>query len=55
MCFVFMFRNITKKRISNTKPHKQYNFNLINMMKPSSIFNQGMKPVIYSFKKALHR
>jgi len=33
--------------ISNTRV-KRYKFNIINMLKSDSLFNQGMKPVIYS-------
>lgn len=27
---------------------KEYRFNIINMMKPDSLYNAGMKPLIYS-------
>jgi cytosolic carboxypeptidase protein 2/3 len=29
-----------------------YRFNLVNMMKPDSTYNMGMKPLIYSVKEA---
>ena len=30
------------------RPERTYRFTIINLMKPSSLYNQGMKPVFYS-------
>ena len=38
--------------VSNTKPNVRYTFNLKNFFKPDSLYNQGMKPLLYSTKKA---
>jgi len=38
--------------ISNVKADVKYTFNLKNFFKPDSLYNQGMKPLIYSTKKA---
>ena len=38
--------------ISNVKSDQKYTFNLKNFFKPDSLYNQGMKPLIYSTKKA---
>ena len=35
-------------RIGNTRAGKTYRFNIINMMKPDSLYNHGMRPVVYS-------
>ena len=35
-------------RVSNTRKDKTYRFNIVNLMKPDSNYNQGMKPLIYS-------
>ena len=35
-------------RVSNTKPGKNYRFNIINLIKPDSLFNHGMRPLMYS-------
>lgn len=35
-------------RVSNTKAGKTYRFNIINLMKPDSLYNHGMRPVVYS-------
>jgi len=35
-------------RIGNTRAGKTYRFNIINMMKPDSLYNHGMRPVAYS-------
>ena len=37
-------------RIKNTKAHKEYTFNITNLFKPDSSYNQGMKPLVYSEK-----
>jgi hypothetical protein len=34
--------------ITNTRAGRLYRFNLINMMKPDSLYNNGMKPLMYS-------
>lgn len=38
--FYFMF--------SNTKKGKKYRFNIINLLKPDSLYNHGMMPLMYS-------
>jgi len=38
--------------ISNVKAHHAYKFNIVNMMKPASQFNEGMQPVVYSTRKS---
>ncbi len=35
-------------RVMNTKVGKLYRFNIINMMKPDSLYNHGMRPLLYS-------
>jgi cytosolic carboxypeptidase protein 2/3 len=39
-------------RVHNTRKDKTYRFNLVNMMKPDSNYNMGMKPLVYSVKEA---
>lgn len=39
-------------RISNVKKFQTYKFNIVNLMKPESSYNQGMKPLFYSTKQA---
>ena len=39
-------------RIRNMRPGLTYRFTIINLMKPSSLYNHGMKPVFYSEMKA---
>lgn len=39
-------------KVSNTKKDRVYRFNIVNLMKPDSNYNQGMKPLIYSVKEA---
>lgn len=34
--------------VANTRKDKEYRFNIINMMKPDSLYNAGMKPLQYS-------
>ncbi len=34
---------------------KEYRFNIINMMKPDSLYNCGMKPLIYSEAAARYK
>ena len=38
--------------VENTRAGKQYRFNIINMMKPDSLYNFGMKPLMYSVTDA---
>ena len=38
--------------MQNTRKDKTYRFNIVNLMKPESTYNQGMKPLIYSVKEA---
>ena len=35
-------------RVSNTRAGKAYRFNVINLMKPDSLYNHGMRPLVYS-------
>ena len=37
--------------VSNTKKDIRYKFNIINLIKPESSYNQGMKPLLYSKKE----
>ena len=39
-------------KISNTRANTRYTFNLSNFYKPESLYNCGMKPLMYSTKKA---
>lgn len=41
-------------RVSNTRVGKTYRFNIINLLKPDSLYNHGMKPLIYSEYEAKH-
>ena len=41
--------------VSNTRKDVEYRFNIINMMKPDSLYNSGMKPLIYSEKIAKYK
>ena len=34
--------------VSNTKAGKNYRFNIINLIKPDSLYNHGMRPLMYS-------
>ena len=38
--------------MQNTRKDKTYRFNIVNLMKPDSTYNLGMKPVVYSVKEA---
>ena len=42
-------------RISNTKKGTTYKFNIVNLIKPDSLYNHGMKPLTYSKKAAEQR
>ena len=35
-------------RVSNTRANKTYRFNIINLLKPDSLYNHGMRPLMYS-------
>ena len=35
-------------RVGNTRKGPQYRFNIINMVKPTSVYNEGMRPLQYS-------
>jgi hypothetical protein len=39
-------------QVKNTRKDKVYRFNIVNMMKPDSNYNQGMKPLVYSVREA---
>ena len=35
-------------RVQNTRPNRTYRFNIINLLKPDSLYNHGMQPLMYS-------
>ncbi|XP_078493257.1 uncharacterized protein LOC100183529 isoform X4 [Ciona intestinalis] len=35
-------------RVRNMRPEQTYRFTIVNLMKPSSLYNHGMRPVFYS-------
>ncbi|KAM4676451.1 cytosolic carboxypeptidase 3 [Discoglossus pictus] len=39
-------------RVKNTKANVPYRFTIINFMKPNSLYNRGMRPLMYSEKEA---
>ena len=39
-------------RIQNVKKFATYKFNIVNLVKPESSYNQGMKPLFYSRKES---
>lgn len=39
-------------KITNAKKFTTYKFNIVNLVKPESSYNQGMKPLIYSKKES---
>ncbi|XP_067848292.1 uncharacterized protein [Heptranchias perlo] len=39
-------------RVQNTRVAVPYRFTIINLMKPTSLYNMGMKPLMYSTKEA---
>lgn len=41
--------------IQNTRPNVTYRFSIVNFMKPDSLYNYGMKPLMYSEKDALQK
>lgn len=38
-------------RVQNTRKDMEIKFNILNFSKPDSLFNHGMKPLVYSEKK----
>lgn len=42
-------------RVRNMRPGVPYRFNIINMMKPDSLFSSGMRPLVYSEAEALQK
>lgn len=38
--------------MQNTKKYNEVKFNILNLSKPDSLFNEGMKVLIYSEKMA---
>lgn len=42
-------------RVSNTRRDQEYRFNIINMVKPASVYNEGMRPLMYSVVEATER
>ncbi|GLH14523.1 Cytosolic carboxypeptidase Nna1, partial [Gryllus bimaculatus] len=40
-------------RVENTRSHLQYRFSIVNLSKAESLYNVGMKPLLYSTKDAL--
>lgn len=41
--------------VANTRKKVEYRFNIINLLKPDSLYNVGMKPLIYSEKNAKNK
>ncbi|KAJ3293027.1 Cytosolic carboxypeptidase 2 [Borealophlyctis nickersoniae] len=39
-------------RVTNMRPNIPYRFNITNLMKPDSLYNYGMRPLMYSEKTA---
>lgn len=39
-------------RVTNMRRGLKYKFNFVNLVKPESSYNQGMKPLVYSKKEA---
>ncbi|XP_064602281.1 cytosolic carboxypeptidase 2-like [Liolophura sinensis] len=42
-------------QVNNTRANKLYRFTIVNFMKPDSLYNNGMKPLMYSEKEAQQR
>jgi len=38
--------------VSNVQENTTYRFNIVNLMKGDSNYSQGMRPLVYSVKKA---
>lgn len=34
--------------VANTRKNIEYRFNIINLLKPDSLYNVGLKPLVYS-------
>lgn len=41
--------------VANTRKNTEYRFNIINLLKPDSLYNVGMKPLVYSERKAAQK
>lgn len=41
-------------KLSNTKKGRTYRFNIINLLKPDSLYNHGMQPLMYSDRDAMN-
>ncbi|XP_045763673.1 cytosolic carboxypeptidase Nna1-like [Maniola jurtina] len=39
-------------KVSNTKKQMMYRFSIVNLSKPESLYNEGMRPLLYSTKDA---
>ncbi|CAK1551904.1 unnamed protein product [Leptosia nina] len=39
-------------RVTNTKKQMMYRFSIVNLSKPDSLYNEGMRPLLYSTKDA---
>lgn len=39
-------------RVSNTREGQVYKFNIVNLIKPDSLYNHGMRPLLYSKQEA---
>ncbi|XP_072374866.1 cytosolic carboxypeptidase 2 [Scyliorhinus torazame] len=42
-------------RVQNTRPGVTYRFTIVNLMKSNSLYNQGLKPLLYSEREAQQR
>ena len=42
-------------QVRNAKPNKTYRFTICNLLKPDSLYNNGMRPLIYSEFNALNK
>ncbi len=42
-------------RVQNTKKFSQVRFNILNLSKPDSLFNEGMKVLVYSEKHSVEK
>ncbi|XP_074660081.1 uncharacterized protein LOC141912655 [Tubulanus polymorphus] len=40
-------------RVTNTRANVKYRFNIVNFMKSDSLYNNGMKPLMYSERRAM--
>ena len=39
-------------QIKNVRADRTYRFSIVNLIKPDSTYNRGMKPLVYSVKKS---